>query len=230
MIKLKLFVLLFLFFDTIYNKSFVTTTLFSARSCPDWHYKDALGHNWGSWTDYSSSQHKHTCSRCGSVEYGSHSWTTTKAATCTATGSKKCNTCGRTETIAALGHSWTTTKSATCGAAGSKKCSRCSTTSTIAATGNHTKPSGAAAYPDCTHNVCCTVCGTQIYAELECGGETGKYSLLYNYYSQNFGQWLLGNCTKYEACAQATQAGGTCNKVWSSSTVKHKDQGSHEHV
>ena len=271
-----------------YRASFATTTLFSARSCPDWHYKDALGHNWGSWTDYSSSQHKRTCSRCSTVDYGSHSWTTTKAATCTATGTRKCNTCGRTETIAALGHSygswskysssqhkrtcsrcsnveygshswtttksatctatgtktcstcsgtetiaklghsWTTTKAATCGASGSRKCSRCSTTETIAATGNHTKPSGQAQYPTCTENVCCTVCSKEIYAKLECGGVTGRSGLLYNYYTQEWYQWLIGNCTKYEACCQATRT-GTCDKVYDSWTVDHSSQGSHSH-
>lgn len=75
-----------------------------------------------------------------SIDYTEHtcSWNSgavTKAATCTATGTKTytCTVCGatKTETISALGHSFGTTtaaKSATCLAAGNsayKKCSRC---------------------------------------------------------------------------------------------------------
>ena len=272
--------------------------MFSARSCPDWHYKAALGHapattaTWTSdhskatvkctrsgcsqtWsgnstkkvttsatcsvaekyqhtatfsvngtsktftcgTTHTGSTHSHTwsytcdttCNCCGCTRSASHNMQQTKAPTCTATGTKTCSYgCGTTSTIDKLGHKWTTTKSATCGASGSRKCSRCSTTETIAATGNHTKPSGQAQYPTCTENVCCTVCGKEIYAKLECGGVTGKYSLLYNYYTQEWYQWIIGQCTKYEACCQATRT-GTCDKVYSSSNVSHSSQGSHSH-
>ncbi|MBE6796720.1 MAG: CHAP domain-containing protein [Ruminococcaceae bacterium] len=83
----------------------------------------------------------------GSHSYGN--WSTTKAATCTAAGSKtrKCTGCTKTETasISALGHnyssSYTVDKAATCTAAGSKSkhCTRCSaktSVTAIAATGH----------------------------------------------------------------------------------------------
>lgn len=75
------------------------------------------------------------------------SWTTTKAATCTASGSKTrtCTKCSAKETgtISAIGHSyssWTTTTAATCTTAGvsTRTCSNCSAkeTRTIAGTGH----------------------------------------------------------------------------------------------
>jgi len=75
------------------------------------------------------------------------SWTTTKAATCTASGSKTrtCTKCSAVETgtISATGHSyssWTTTTAATCTTAGvsTRTCSKCSAkeTQAIAATGH----------------------------------------------------------------------------------------------
>ncbi|MCL2070828.1 MAG: peptidoglycan DD-metalloendopeptidase family protein [Oscillospiraceae bacterium] len=118
-----------------------------------------LGHNWGTW-----SNDKRTCSRCKQTEtrtpsnphthsYGS--WSTTKAATCTADGQqqRKCS-CGATETkpIAKLGHNWgawKVTKAATTSATGvdTRTCSRCSKAETrvidkIATNRHsHTKPS-----------------------------------------------------------------------------------------
>ena len=101
------------------------------------------------------------CSVCNAVikaqevvpATGKHSfgdWKTTKAATCTATGTKTktCSVCGKveTQTIKALGHkystTWTTDKAATCGAAGSKShhCTRCGAkkdVTAIPATGKH---------------------------------------------------------------------------------------------
>ena len=86
-----------------------------------------------------------TFTTTGSHSFGS--WTTTKAATCTAEGTKtrKCSGCSQTETatIAATGHSygaWTTTKAATCLNIGTQKrtCSACSASETknIAALGH----------------------------------------------------------------------------------------------
>lgn len=96
-------------------------------------------------TDYWSSEY--SISTVGSHSYGS--WSTTKATTCTESGTKtrKCSGCSKTETqtISALGHNFSSTytvdKAATCTSAGSKSkhCSRCSATTsvtTIAATGH----------------------------------------------------------------------------------------------
>lgn len=89
-------------------------------------------------TDYWSDEYYITTT--GSHSYSS--WSTTKAATCTAAGSKKRScSCGKTETasIAALGHSysdsWTIDKVATCTAEGSKSyhCTRCDAKKSVTA-------------------------------------------------------------------------------------------------
>ena len=71
------------------------------------------GHNYGSWQNHNSTQHKKTCS-CGDVQYANHTWnsgTTTKAATHTEEGIKTytCTGCNatKTEAIAKLsGHTY----------------------------------------------------------------------------------------------------------------------------
>ncbi len=116
-----------------------------------------------------------TCTKCGTVIKAKlgHKYTskTTKAATCTKTGTKKytCSRCSYSynKTIDKLGHKYTskTTKAATCTAKGTKKytCSRCSYsyTSSIAAKG-HT-PGKAAT---CTTAQTCTRCKTVLKAKL----------------------------------------------------------------
>ncbi|MBR3966144.1 MAG: peptidoglycan DD-metalloendopeptidase family protein [Clostridia bacterium] len=71
-------------------------------------------HSYGSWYKYDSSYHAKKCS-CGDIQKSAHTWNSgviTKAATCTATGTKTytCTTSGcgatKTETIAVIGHSW----------------------------------------------------------------------------------------------------------------------------
>lgn len=97
---------------------------------------------------------------------GSHSypiWTTTQAATCTATGSAKrsCSGCSKTETqtLTALGHnyssSYTTDTAATCTTNGSKSkhCTRCSaktSVTAIAATGHSWSSWKTVTQPTCT--------------------------------------------------------------------------------
>ncbi len=87
--------------------------------------------------------------------YGS--WSTTKAATCTANGTetRKCSACSKTETqsIAATGHTWdngkvTTATGSGCGATGVKTytCTTCKTTKVEQMEGNHTY--GEAFYED----------------------------------------------------------------------------------
>lgn len=98
-------------------------------------------------------------------------WTTSKAATCTASGTQKrtCG-CGKAEekTIAAKGHSygsWKTTASATCTAGGTEQrvCSNCGNKETRSTTASgHTYKSETIA-PTCTEGGCtkytCTKCG-----------------------------------------------------------------------
>ena len=62
------------------------------------------GHSYGSWQNYSDTQHKKACS-CGDVQYANHTWnggTTTKVATHTETGVKTytCTGCNATKTEA----------------------------------------------------------------------------------------------------------------------------------
>lgn len=123
------------------------------------------------------------------------SWTTTKAATCTANGTKTrtCSNCkqAETETIKATGHSygsWSTTKNPTCDANGTKtrKCSKCGNaeTQTIPATGHNwdegkitTKPTNCSDMGVCTYT--CLTCGKTKMTQVK-----GEHS---------FGSW------KYEA-------------------------------
>ena len=91
---------------------------------------ESVGHH--TWVAATCTKPK-TCSKCGATSgsatgHSWGSWSTTKSATCTSTGTKKrtCSKCGKsdTDTIAAKGHSYS---SATCTSA--KKCSRCGATS-----------------------------------------------------------------------------------------------------
>ena len=93
-------------------------------------YIPALGHSAGAAATCTTAQKCTRCSTTLNKELG-HAWdsgTVTKAATCTATGTKtfKCSRCGgtKTETINALGHS--AGAAATCTAP--QKCTRCNTT------------------------------------------------------------------------------------------------------
>ena len=56
-----------------------------------------------SYVNYNSTYHQYVgkCKNCGggSTSYYSHTWTTTKAATCTTSGTKQCTTCNRTESF-----------------------------------------------------------------------------------------------------------------------------------
>ncbi len=60
-------------------------------------------HSYGSWSKVNDDKHKHTCTVCGKEETAAHTWnsgTVTKAATCTATGtrSRTCTGCKATKT------------------------------------------------------------------------------------------------------------------------------------
>ncbi|MBR5278282.1 MAG: leucine-rich repeat protein, partial [Clostridia bacterium] len=156
------------------------------RSCATCGYKETatipvLGHTHSYSSSWKTNETSHwkICD-CGekrdltSHTYGS--WSTTKVATCKATGTKQrsCTACGHKETvtISATGDhsygSWTTTKSATCVEAGSKKrtCSVCSKaeTQSIAATGSHTYGDWTITlFPTCVgsgnEQRTCSVCG-----------------------------------------------------------------------
>ncbi len=106
------------------TKSYTCGTVYTYSCSCGASYTSGSGyssHNYQSSTSYGScsgSKTTYTCSRCGDsyssgTVYNSHnwgSWTTTKAATCTDTGTQK-HTCTRcstsaTQTISALGHSY----------------------------------------------------------------------------------------------------------------------------
>ena len=110
----------------------------------------SLGHNWGSWTRISDTQHQRVCSRDSShKETANHTWNSgvvTKAATCTTSGTKTytCTTCNatKTETIAVLGHDYQVSEiiAGTCLSPEQIKytCSRCGDVKTEDLTGEWT--------------------------------------------------------------------------------------------
>ncbi len=148
-----------------------------------------------------------------------HSWDSgkvTKAATCTAAGTKTytcthCSVCGivikAQTTIAALGHSWDSgkvTKAATCTTAGTKTytCTRCkkTRTETIAATG-HKVVKDAAVAATCetvgkTEGSHCSVCGTVLKSQ------TTTAALGHS--------WDSGKVTKAATCTAAGTKTYTC--------------------
>lgn len=149
--------------------------------------------------EYWSSEQSFTTG--GSHSYGS--WSTTKAATCTATGTKtrKCTGCSKTETqtIAALGHnyssSYTVDKAATCTAAGSKSkhCTRCSATTSvtsIAATG-HSYGAWST-----TKAATCTSTGTKVRKCSSCSAtENHTVAALGHDYSSSWATDKVATCT-----------------------------------
>lgn len=77
-------------------------TLDSCKEC----LQANCSHSYSAWESSGDSQHKRTCSKCGKVDSGDHSWQDTKTikeANCKESGSKvqRCATCGveRTKTI-----------------------------------------------------------------------------------------------------------------------------------
>ena len=99
------------------------------------------------------------CENCGDTYIPhTHSYTVTKAATCTASGTETCS-CGATQTIAATGHSYSVTKAATCTSSGIKTCGSCGATQTIAATGH--KYGSDSSF--------CSVCGYDKEGCITCG-------------------------------------------------------------
>jgi hypothetical protein len=159
----------------------------------------------------------HAAATCSHVFNGSY--TVTKQATCTATGTKvgKCTKCGAvvsTVTIAALGHSygsWTTTKAATCTTAGSRKrtCSRCSTvdTDTIAATGHTFNGSFTT-----TKEPTCTATGTKVGKCSKCSAVVSTVTI--DALGHSYGSWTT---TVAATCAAAGSRKRTCSRSGCSS-------------
>ncbi len=135
----------------------------------------ATGHSYGDWTKHDGTNHKKTCTVCGTVAYEAHAWNdgvVQKQPTHLETGIKlyTCSACGetKTETLPTVAtHEWDNgviTKQPTCTEAGVKTytCGCGETkTETVAATGH--------SYGDWTkhdetnHKKTCTVCGTVAY-------------------------------------------------------------------
>ena len=162
---------------------------------------------------------------------------TTKAATCTANGSKTrtCVNCGKveTESIPATGHSfgsWSTTKKATCDTNGVKtrKCSKCSKeeTETIAATG-HNWDSGKVT----TTPTSCSDMGIKTYTCKTCG-KTKTEQIKGNH---TFGEWKWEEYTfnndgynqvshrKYRTCTKCgyKETDGTAAHYCAKGSVNH---------
>ena len=148
-------------------------------------YTSAAGHKYDNACDT-------TCNVCGATRTITHtygSWTTTKAATCTASGTEKrtCTICGKTETrtTAALGHNYAIkTVEPTCTAQGytMHTCSRCgdSYKDTYVAAKGHTWNSGvvtkaATETEKGVKTYTCTVCGATKTEEIPILEHTHKY-------------------------------------------------------
>ena len=133
------------------------------------------------------------------IESHSHSyssWSTTKAATCTAEGSKKRScACGKTETatITKLGHdyssSWTIDKAATCTEKGSKSyhCSRCSAKKSVTeiAAAGHSYSSSYTVDKAAT----CTQSGTKSKHCAKCSARTNITTI--NALGHNWGEFTV---------------------------------------
>ena len=172
----------------------------------------ATGHSWGSWSSISDSQHKRTCSNNSShTETGSHSFSTTLAATCTVDGSKKCGTCNKVLAIPATGHTETTISgtAATCTTSGKtsgKKCSVCGKITqeqtTIPATGHSygtVSKSWGSGHTSCTASTTCANCGntiseTKSATKRVAANATCKTGEKYDY-SVTFANTILGSAT-----------------------------------
>ena len=116
------------------------------------HVKTCTGGNW----ETNANQHRKRCSTCGYVasNWANHTWTTTKAATCTAEGQKKCTTCGYTTSIPKIAHSYQTTWTTNANQH-YHKCKNCNATKDAA---NHTF---VKKYDNNQHWDQCSVCGYQ---------------------------------------------------------------------
>ena len=132
------------------------------------HVKSCTGGNWQ--TD--ANQHWKICGTCGytAVAKTNHTWTTTKAATCTATGTKKCSVCGYTATIPALGHQYSSSWTTTDGTYHYHKCNRCSAQKDKA---QHTWKYSNLDNPN-THDKTCTVCSRKVQKEAHNFGSGNK--------------------------------------------------------
>lgn len=166
------------------------------------------------------------CSRCGDTtstySYTSHSWgswTTTKAATCTSSGTqtRTCSDCGNTETqtISATGHSYVSHSavSPTCTKSGNDAyytCSKCSTIFNSSKTVISSIPTKAALGHSwgswtVTKEATCTDSGTQKHTCSRCSSsETKTISSLGHQWYVTAYQWSddCSECTVHFNCAR----------------------------
>ena len=92
--------------------------------------RTACIHVFTAWTSVNSSTHRRTCTKCGEVENGSHTfgvWSTNSS-----THSRSCTACGYTSSGSHNWSGWTTTSGATCTTSGSRRrsCTTCGRTQT----------------------------------------------------------------------------------------------------
>ena len=179
----------------------------------------------------------HHCTRCDAKTditvipaTGKHSfgeWKITKAATCTATGTKTrtCSICNKveTQTIAALGHTEVIDEAveATCTKTGLTEgihCSVCDAiikAQTVVPAKGHTEVTDKAVEATCTKTGLtegkhCSVCGTVIKAQ-EVVPATGKHS---------FGDWKITKAATCTAEGTQTRTCSVCGKVETQTIAK----------
>ena len=177
---------------------------------------EVVNHSFGAWTRLNDTQHQRVCSRDSShVEKANHTWnngTVTKAATCSATGTKTytCTVCNatKTETIAALGHSygaWTKLND-------TQHQRVCSRDSSHVEKANHTWNSGTV-----TKAATCSATGTKTYTCTVCNAtKTEAIAAL----GHSYGAWTKLNDTQHQrVCSRDSSHVEKANHTWNSGTV-----------
>ena len=177
----------------------------------------ATGHSYGAWTKLNDTQHQRVCSRDSShVEKANHSWnsgTVTKAATCSATGTKTytCTVCNatKTENIAALGHSygtWTKLND-------TQHQRVCSRDSSHVEKANHTWNSGTV-----TKAATCAATGTKTYTCTVCNATKTEKNIAA--LGHSYGTWTKLNDTQHQrVCSRDSSHVEKANHSWNSGTV-----------
>ena len=170
--------------------------------------RTACIHVFTAWTSANSSTHRRTCTKCGEVENGSHTfgvWSTNSS-----THSRSCTVCSYTSSGSHSWTGWTITSSATCTSSGSRRrtCTICARTDTetISAFG-HSYNRTSSSSPTCTSS------GRATYTCSRCGDSyTTTYgSALGHSYSSS---WSTDYYNHWKACSRCGDKKDLMSHTW----------------
>ena len=170
--------------------------------------RTACIHVFTAWTSVNSSTHRRTCTKCGEVENGSHTfgvWSTNSS-----THSRSCTVCSYTSSGSHSWTGWTITSSATCTSSGSRRrtCTICARTDTetISAFG-HSYNRTSSSSPTCTSS------GRATYTCSRCGDSyTTTYgSALGHSYSSS---WSTDYYNHWKACSRCGDKKDLMSHTW----------------